>query len=150
MLLRSSEWVVVVYFLYLFVAAVFSKVPSGRRVRVASVAFIVIVAVLGFSRADRSWFRQMRDWMPIVYLLARVSNARAACFSAERRHGMGAGCVRFALVGGTAIGVAERAPRWCLEVLELAYLLCYPLIPAGWICCESCRALGYKTSTGRL
>src|SRR4029453_11715714 len=70
MSLRPSEWVVVVYFLYLFVAAVFSKVPSGRRVRAALGAFFVIVAVLGFSRDDQSWFRQMRDWMPIVYLLA--------------------------------------------------------------------------------
>jgi membrane-associated phospholipid phosphatase len=134
MSLRPSEWVVVVYFLYLFVAAVFSKVPSGRRVRVGSVAFFVIVAVLGFSRADRSWFRQMRDWMPIVYLLAayRTPALLVSAPSVGMEWELAAFDARW--FGGKEIGVAERTPRWCLEVLELAYLLCYPLIPAGWIC----------------
>jgi membrane-associated phospholipid phosphatase len=36
-------------------------------------------------------------------------------------------------LAGREMAIAEHAPRWCLEVLELAYLLCYPLIPAGWI-----------------
>jgi membrane-associated phospholipid phosphatase len=133
MSLRPSEWVVVVYFLYLFVAAVFSKAPSERRVRVASLAFLVIAAVLGFSRADQSWFRRMRDWMPLGYLLAAYR--MPALLVSAPNVGMESKLAAFdsRWFGGKKIAVAERAPRWCLELLELAYLLCYPLIPAGWI-----------------
>jgi membrane-associated phospholipid phosphatase len=134
MTLRSSEWVVVVYFLYLSIASVFSKVPIGRRIRVASLAFLVIAAVVGFSRADQEWLRWMRDWMPIVYLLAayRTPALLVSAPSVGMEWKLAAFDARW--FGGKEIAVAERAPRWCLEVLELAYLLCYPLIPAGWIC----------------
>jgi hypothetical protein len=132
--LRPSEWVVVVYFLYLLVLSAFSKVPLGRRFRVASLALLVIAAVLGFSRADQLWLRWMRDWMPIVYLLAayRMPALLVSAPSVDVERKLAAFDSRW--FGGREIAVAERLPRWCLEGLELAYLLCYPLIPAGWIC----------------
>jgi membrane-associated phospholipid phosphatase len=134
MMLRPSEWVVVVYFLYLLIASALSKVPIGQRIRVASLAFLVIATVLGFLRADQSWFRQMRDWIPIVYLLAayRMPALLVSAPSVGMEGKLAAFDWRW--FGGKEVSLAERLPRWCLEVLELAYLLCYPLIPAGWIC----------------
>jgi membrane-associated phospholipid phosphatase len=130
--LRPSEWVVVVYFLYLFIASAFSEVSMGRRARVAALALLVIAALLGFS-LDQRWLRWMRDWMPIVYLLAayRMPALLVSAPSVDMDLKLAAFDSR--CFGGKEIALAERLPRWCLEVLELAYLLCYPLIPAGWI-----------------
>ena len=67
--LRTSEWIVVGYFLYLAGAA--TAVPAiGRqqRLRVIGTAVVVLIAVFTLAAfGTRAIF--WRDWMPLLYIV---------------------------------------------------------------------------------
>src|SRR6188508_3380010 len=131
MALRAPEWITVAYFLYLAgAAAVLPQAGLERRRRAIGAAIIVIVTVLAVARLDTgaTWWR---EWMPLIYmvigywlpslLVSRMDQAfEDSLLALDRRW--------------QVTTISERAPRLVIELLELAYLFCYPMVPLGFAC----------------
>ena len=130
--LRASEWITVAYFAYLGgAAAVVPRLGRPQRLRAivtAIAVMITVLAVAAFGARATVW----RDWMPIAYILigywlpALLVTSTNQAF--ERR------LLTFDrrwLGTGTVTTIGERAPRPVIELLELAYLCCSPMIPIG-------------------
>jgi len=132
--LRASEWITVAYFAYLAGAAV--VVPGiGRPQRrgVIGTAIAVVITVLSFAAFGTSamlW----RDLMPLVYILVGYRLPALLVTTTnpvlERRllaldHRLGI---------GNLTAISGRAARTMIELLELAYLCCYPMVPIGFAC----------------
>jgi hypothetical protein len=134
MALRVSEAITVVYVLYLAGCAWFRPMSPGRRRSVLVAVVFLAAVILVFARGGRDGpFLALRDWAPVGFLLfgywlpavlvTHIHHVfeRVLVASDDRLFGrQGLGAFR------------ARAPRWILELLELAYLLCYPLVPAGF------------------
>jgi len=132
--LRASEWITVAYFAYLAGAAtVLAGIGRSQRRRVIGTAIAVVTAVLTFA-AFGAWATMLRDLMPLVYILvgywlpALLVSATNQVF--ERRlltldHRLGV---------GNLAAISGRAARTMIELLELAYLCCYPMVPLGFAC----------------
>ena len=120
------EWVAVGYFVGLSLAAGACKVPWRRRLATSAAGLVIalVVAVVAATGSD-----VLRAWAPHVYLVAgywlpaMLAPRPAAATRFERW------LVRF------DAGFGLRAvPTALAQVSELAYLLCYPLIPAASSC----------------
>ncbi len=136
MKLRTFEWIVVVYFGYLATAALAVPLPVERKRHVVLTAVLVVISVFSVARLGdlRSTFG-LRVWMPLAYLLVgywlpalfvKTPNQplERALLILDRRWFGPEGLQTF----------AARAPRILIELFEVAYLLCYPLVPAGFMC----------------
>jgi len=135
MRLRTSEWIAIAYFAYLLAAAavVRWKTPGQRR-RVIATAAAVVTAVLASSRFTGA-AGSLRDWTPLVYILIgywlpanfvtttnqRFEHALLACD--HRWFGI-----------RDANEPHQRTQHGLTELLELAYLFCYPMVPVGFAC----------------
>jgi membrane-associated phospholipid phosphatase len=128
---RTSEWVIVAYFAYLLATGASLRVPA-RRIRLAAALGVLTSALITFvAQFELSPVASaLRDWLPGGYLLVgywttgvlyRGPNAalEARLDSIDAR--------LFDRLGPLIL----RVPRVVLEFLEFAYLLCYPLVPAG-------------------
>ena len=116
----------VVYFGYLAaMAALRRSVPLRRRIQVLVVALIVILAVLAAGA---------RHIFPLIYLLMGYWLPALLVTGANPRLGAWLLKVDHRLFGrhGLASFVAN-APRAIVAYLEISYLLCYAVIPAGWV-----------------
>jgi membrane-associated phospholipid phosphatase len=113
--------VAAVYFAYLAILAL-----ARLQVRPAALAIATLVSILTIG---------MPGVMPLVYLLVgywlpallvRRTNPRfeQRLLNVDRRLFGADGLARF----------ERRAPRALIEYLELAYLLCYAVVPAGYAC----------------
>lgn len=136
MKLRTFEWIVVVYFGYLATAALAVPLPVERKRHVVLTAVLVVISVFSVARLGdlRSTFG-LRVWMPLAYLLVgywlpalfvKTPNQplERALLILDRRWFGPEGLQTF----------AARAPRILIELFEVVYLLCYPLVPAGFMC----------------
>jgi membrane-associated phospholipid phosphatase len=127
--LRAPEWIVVAYFSYLIgAAAVVPGIGLPRRLRVIGAAIAVLIAVFTVAVIGPPaslW----RDSMPILYILIGywlpallVSDMNqifeGRLLALDRRL--------------QVTTISERAPRSLVELLELAYLCCYPMVPVGF------------------
>jgi hypothetical protein len=130
----TYEWIAIGYFLYLIGTAVaLPGLPPNRRARVAALSFAVLGVVGGIATIDGSWTRIVRPWLPLVYMVAaywlpsqlvtRTNQAFEARLTAWDRLPLVSRLATFRI----------RAPAAVLEVLELAYLFCYPLVPLGFL-----------------
>lgn len=131
---RVSDSIVVGYFVLLLVAALF--VPTVRhRGRVVAVSLAVVACVLSFAFFPTfGRVALIRDWSPLAYLLLGywlpalfvvTTNlpAERALLAADRRW----------FGTNQLIARTEHASRALLEILELAYLACYVMVPAGFV-----------------
>ena len=129
----TYEWLAIGYFLYLIATA--AAVPGftpNRRARVATHAFAVLALIGAIATVDVSLTRAIRPWLPLVYLVAayrlpsqlvtRTNQAFEARLAAWDRLAFASRLATF----------RARAPGIVLELLELAYLFCYPLVPLGF------------------
>ncbi len=134
MALRVSEAITVVYVLYLAGCAWVRPLSPDRRRRVLVAVVVVAAAILVFARAGRDGpLLALRDWAPLAFLL--FGYWLPAMVVTHIHHGFERVLVAsdewlFGRQGLSAF--VARAPRGILELLELAYLLCYPLVPAGF------------------
>jgi hypothetical protein len=133
----TYEWIAIVYFLYLIGAAAGFRGPAPiRRARVASLSFLMLGVIGAVATIDASWTRAARPWLPIVYivvaywlpsrLVTRTNKAFEDKLSAWDRLPVVSRLANF----------RTRAPVAVLEILELAYLFCYPMVPAGFMALE--------------
>lgn len=129
----TYEWIAIGYFLYLIAtAAALPGLPSNRRARVAALSFAVLGVIGAIATIDVAWTHTVRPWLPLVYIVAAywlpsqlVTRANQA-FEAKLM-----AWDRLPSVSRLAT-FRTRAPVAVLQVLELAYLFCYPLVPLGF------------------
>jgi membrane-associated phospholipid phosphatase len=141
--LRTSEWITITYFAYLLCAA--AMVHSNGRRRVMGAAVAVLVAVLTIPRFGTAVW--LRDWIPLAWvlvgyrlpaLLVTTTNQRFERTLLRWDHRW------FGIRDAPATN--GRGPRAMNELLELAYLFCYPMVPAGFACLY---AVGLRNETDR-
>ena len=129
--LRTSEWIAFAYFLYLAVAALGFHLDGWRRRRAVGVALLAAASVP--SMGGPAAAQVVRDWLPLAWILAGYwlpallvtrtnQSLERALLALDRRWFGRSGIAAF----------VERAPRAVIELLEVAYLFCYPLVPAGF------------------
>lgn len=109
------------YFVYLAVLAI---ARGQLRPAFLSAAVLLAVFLIGMSHVMPLVYLLAGYWLP--GLLAHTPNlpVERRLLDADRWLFGPDGLARF----------AERAPRVLIEYLELAYLLCYAVVPAGYAC----------------
>jgi PAP2 superfamily len=133
---RASEWVVIVYAGYLFVCAQVTPAGTGGRNRVRAecllTALVVSVVAWSWPATPPHVVGAVRNWAPLAYVLALywMPSHLLLPIDARAQRRLTDFDDRWAV---HLIAAAARAPRWFVELLELAYLLCYPLLPAGFL-----------------
>jgi membrane-associated phospholipid phosphatase len=125
---RSSEWVSFVYFAALTAIAWLRPLPSARRVQITAIGLLSSVAVVTGARLAAP---AVRDWMPPLVILAgyflsgrffvNPSPSFEAWLIAWDRRLLGDPATRFA-----------HWPRALLAYLEIVYMGCVVLVPAGF------------------
>jgi hypothetical protein len=120
------EWIAAAYFLGLGLAAWTRTVPRRRRIRASAAALAMALAVIAVSRTGTD---SLRAWAPHAYLVAGYWLPALLAVAPL-------GVTRFEqwLVRRDAgfERMLAAIPRTLRQVTELAYLLCYPLIPAAF------------------
>lgn len=126
--MRSSEFIAFVYFVALMALAWIRPLPADRRrqITIAGVVMTAVVFVVGHHTPAL-----VRDWAPGAFILAgyyvsgrffvEPSASFEAWLMAWDRRVLGDPTTRFA-----------RWPRPLLAYLEIAYVLCFLLVPAGF------------------
>jgi membrane-associated phospholipid phosphatase len=125
---RSSEWVSFVYFAALTAIAWLRPLPSARRVQITAIGLLSSVTVVAGARLAPP---AVRDWMPPLVILAgyflsgrffvNPSPSFEAWLIAWDRRLLGDPATRFA-----------HWPRALLAYLEIVYMGCVVLVPAGF------------------
>jgi membrane-associated phospholipid phosphatase len=125
---RSSEWVSFVYFAALTAIAWLRPLPWARRVQITAIGLLASAAVVAGARLAAP---VVRDWMPLLVILAgyflsgrfflRPSPSFEAWLIAWDRRLLGDPATRFA-----------HWPRALLAYLEIVYMGCFVLVPAGF------------------
>ena len=126
--MRSSEWVSFVYFAALTAIARFRPLPSARRVQITAIGVLSSVAVVTGARLAAP---AVRDWMPPLVILAgyflsgrffvKPSPSFEGWLIAWDRRLLGDPATRF-----------SHWPRAVLAYLEIVYMGCFVLVPAGF------------------
>ena len=124
---RSFEWIASLYFAYLIVACWWPPLTAGRRAFVISAAALSGGAVWTIAQAAPVL---VRDWAPLAYILAGylLSGVMFAAPSPEIESWLMRWDRR--LLGDPATRFV-RWPRALVASLELIYMGCFLLIPAG-------------------
>jgi membrane-associated phospholipid phosphatase len=131
--MRASEIIVLAYLIYLLIAAWALRLPAGRRRTVTAVVAADAVAMWWLAgQAGVAW-TVVRDCQPVVQILigywlsglffqAPMPRMEAWLSSGDRW-----------LFGRMGLSAAiARSPRLGLEILELAYLSVYLVLPIGF------------------
>lgn len=117
--------VVLVYFVYLALLSLFMRVPAKRRLLVfaISLATVTLIAYAGLPHLLPLAYLLVGYWLPGLLVAAPNLRAEQHLLDFDRRL-FGAGGIR---------SFAVQAPRLIVDYLELAYLLCYAVVPAGYL-----------------
>lgn len=124
---RSFEWIACVYFGYLVVACWLPKLSIARRAFLMGGSTLAAAAVVAVARSDINWARQSA---PLVYILAGYFLS-GYLFAAPSL------AVEKWLIGwdrrllGDPVTRFVTWPRALVACLELIYMGCFLLIPAG-------------------
>ena len=113
--------VAAIYFAYLAAVAIARLKPKPALLSIATMLSIVVV---GMPHVMPLVYLLIGYWLPA--LIVREPNVRfeQRLLDVDRR-----------LFGPDGLARLERsAPRAVIEYLELAYLLCYAVVPAGYAC----------------
>ena len=113
------------YFTYLAALACFASVPPGRKAKalVVSLGVVALIAVFGMPGIMPLVYLLLGYWLPALLVSAPNPAVERWLLDVDRR-----------LFGRDGLSTFnERAPRWLVEYLELAYLLCYAVVPAGYV-----------------
>ena len=126
-LVRSFEWIACGYFGYLVVACWLPRLSTARRAFVIGAAAFAAAVVVAIARSRIPW---LRDWAPPAYILAGyyLSGHLFAAPSVATESWL-IGWDRRLLGDPAARFVAW--PRALVACLEIFYMGCFLLIPAG-------------------
>jgi membrane-associated phospholipid phosphatase len=126
---RSFEWIAAAYFGYLVIACWWPRLSAARRASVTAGSAASIVVVVAVARSGMPW---LRDVAPMAYILAGY-------FLSGYLFAAPSGAIESWLIGwdrrllGDPAGRFVRWPRPLLAGLELIYMGCFLLIPAGLV-----------------
>jgi membrane-associated phospholipid phosphatase len=124
--MAAYEWVAIGYFAGLSLAAWAARVPWRRRLMVSATALGAAAAVAAVAAAGGT---SLRAWVPHIYLVGGYwLPARLAAHSAAAT-----GFERWLVRTDAWFRRLPAIPAPLTHVTELAYLLCYPLVPAGFL-----------------
>jgi membrane-associated phospholipid phosphatase len=125
---RSSEWVALLYFIYLAVVCWLRPLAPSRRLIITTVS-VVLVAAIWITAAVAPPF--VRDWAPFLYvsvgyyltgfLFVAPSLALEAWLLKWDHRWLGDPTTRFA-----------KWPWWVVAYLDVVYTLCFLLLPGGF------------------
>jgi membrane-associated phospholipid phosphatase len=125
---RSSEWVALLYFIYLAVVCWLRPLAPSRRLIITTVS-VVLVAAIWITAAVAPSF--VRDWAPFLYvsvgyyltgfLFVAPSLALEAWLLKWDHRLFGDPTTRFA-----------KWPWWVVAYLDVVYTLCFLLLPGGF------------------
>ncbi len=125
---RSSEWIPLLYFLYLGTVCWLRPVPAVRRLIITAISLVQIGAIWVVARTTPP---AARDWAPFVYvsvgyyltgyLFVAPSPRLEAWLLKWDRRWLGDPTTRFA-----------RWPWWLIAYLDVIYTLCFALLPGGF------------------
>jgi membrane-associated phospholipid phosphatase len=127
-LVRSSEWIAFLYFVYLATVCWLRPLLASRRLFVTGVSVALATAI----QAVAMWAPPMvRDWTPLLYvtvgyyltgrLFVGPSGALESWLRAWDRRLLGDPTRRFA-----------RWPGWLVSYLDIVYMSCFLLLPGGF------------------
>ena len=123
--MAAYEWLVVAYFSALTLAGWLRPVGPVSRRRATSLASTVVVTVLVVA-VTGPW--ALRAWAAVVYLFAGYWMP-ALLVTPTKQHSFEAWLAK----ADTGIRrLLPRVPKAFAPLLELAYLLCYPLVPLSF------------------
>ena len=127
--MRHSEWIASAYFIYLAGASWFVAVSTRRRMLVLAIA---AAALLLIRAGTTDAFAAVRDWLPGIYILGGYY-ASAALF-VEPSAPLEAWLLGWdrRLLGDPATRFVDW-PRPVLAYLDLVYMFCFVLVPAGYV-----------------
>jgi hypothetical protein len=126
-----SEWVVVVFVVYLAAVSAVRPISGPQRARffgvaVSMLAVLVVVASLPPSPA----IRHLRTWLPLAYAI--LCYWLAGFFFTSPQEGVERWFLAFdRRTWPGQLAFVRGAPRVLLEYLELAYIGVYAIVPAG-------------------
>jgi len=125
---RSSEWVALLYFIYLAVVCWLRPLPPPRRLIITSVSVVLVAAIWITASVAPSF---VRDWTPFVYvsvgyyltgfLFVAPSAALEAWLLKWDHRWFRDPTTRFA-----------NWPWWVVAYLDVVYTLTFALLPAGF------------------
>jgi hypothetical protein len=117
--------VAAVYFFYLAALALVAPVPRPRKrlALVASLAVLAFVVFVGAKHVLPLAYLLMGYWIPGILVLAPNLQLERKLLETDRTLFGSGGLPAF----------AARAPRVIVEYMELAYLCCYLVVPAGFV-----------------
>jgi membrane-associated phospholipid phosphatase len=113
--------VTVVYFAYLAGMAILRRKP---RPAIGSAATLAFIFVVGMGHIMPLVYLLLGYWLPALIVSGPDERYERALLAGDRTLFGADGLARF----------ERRAPRLVLEFLEAAYLLCYAVVPAGYLC----------------
>ncbi len=126
--MRSSEWVSFVYFVAMTAMAWLRPLPAARRLQIAAISVFSGLGSVSVARLAAPW---VRDWMPPLLILAgyflsgrfflQPSSSFERWLIAWDRRLMDDPATRFA-----------RWPRALMGYLEIVYMGCFMVVPAGF------------------
>jgi membrane-associated phospholipid phosphatase len=134
--MRAAEWINLGYFSFLIVLAWQRRLTRNRRTKVAALGIAAIILVL-----SAQYFHQIlnplllsviRDWLPAPLFL--VAYWTAGQFFTTPNEELQDRLIQFdrKVLGRLKKYQADAGPFGAIAVyFELAYLLCYPLVPFG-------------------
>jgi len=125
---RTSEWVVVAYLLYLTATSILLRAPAASIRLVTALAAATSAVVVLLARFDDHAVSVIRDWLPGVWLLAGYWTTGRLYRGPNERMEQWLEALDMRILARRG---APRVPRTVRELLECAYLFCYPLVPTG-------------------
>jgi len=134
--MRTSEWINLFLFSFFIIGSWLRRVARRQRTAIRAIGGIGITLIVAAQFADQLWPRlavsAIRDWltaalMPMMYWQAGRFAGKPNERLQKLLHGLDREWLESVLQGLAA----RRSYRWISAVLELAYLLCYVLVPFG-------------------
>jgi membrane-associated phospholipid phosphatase len=125
---RSSEWLALLYFLYLAAVCWLRPVSPVRRAYITSISLALVVVITAAAGMTPP---AVRNWMPFLYvsvayyltayLFVAPSTALEAWLLEWDLRWFGDPTTRFA-----------AWPAWLVAYLDVIYMLCFALLPGGF------------------
>jgi hypothetical protein len=134
--LITAAWLNLFFFTLFTVLAWLRPLPPQHRTIATDLGFVGIALTVVPQMLDSSCpslaIAIARDWLPVA--LMPIAYSQTGTFVGERNRGLEQTLQRFdrkLLERWKKSSADRRGWRLCKNFLELAYLLCYPLIPGG-------------------
>jgi len=134
--MRAAECISGAFFLFLIGLALLRSLPAARRARVFAIGAIGVALICAGYSAGRLLpelaASVLRDWLPALLLLMVYWQAGQFFLVPEEELQRRLLRLDQKLLGRLLSWLGRgRAGRWVVSYLELAYLLCYVLVPMG-------------------